>query len=391
MSTTASPDERPDEGASTPSDEEWAEFLRHAEAGTGQGDAPKEPSARARMVTARLREQGDRQPEGWRTGPARQGPNGRGRKRRRLGAAVVMVALLGVAVVAIRPGLLTDHLPGRNSGSGTATPLPAETARPSSAPPVDPASALPTVAEPFLGSPARRWADGAAGIVLPPARAVGGMSETEVRHALSDMQQLLVSANLEPATLSGQRPKKALAVLDPRQKGLIGDLTTSLDKPSDDHDPLNLFTRFDPDEFTPAGKVVKTRGRMTFEAGDLPGTVDVHADYTFVYPVIGTGSGTDGKVARAIVRRAIVGTLHDPAKYRATAGKLSLSNYTVDLYNSACAVHDGFLHPQFSGEATGAAPSGPAADPYDRSAALPPAGTTGQGAHDAPCGRLTRT
>ncbi|MET8576820.1 hypothetical protein [Streptomyces sp. NPDC005012] len=49
------------------SDEELARFLRESADGTA-GEAPKEPSARARMVTARLREQ-----------EARGEPAGRGR------------------------------------------------------------------------------------------------------------------------------------------------------------------------------------------------------------------------------------------------------------------------------------------------------------------------
>lgn len=59
----------PDEaGDNSPmSDEEWQAFLRDSE--LGDASAPKEPSARARMVTERLRHQ--EQPEGWRTGPTR--------------------------------------------------------------------------------------------------------------------------------------------------------------------------------------------------------------------------------------------------------------------------------------------------------------------------------
>ncbi|MEV6792663.1 hypothetical protein AB0M87_11790 [Streptomyces sp. NPDC051320] len=163
MTKNAAPEERPDEGSPAVSHEELAEFLQQAEDGTGREAAPKEPSARARMVTARLREQdaavaaqrGGRfrrraakkqdneqpwQPEGWRTGPAWQEMNGRGRKRRRFGAAVGIVAAVGLALAAMRPGLLMDHLPGRDSpaeagagagiGVGAAAPLAPETARP---------------------------------------------------------------------------------------------------------------------------------------------------------------------------------------------------------------------------------------------------------------------
>ncbi|MEV6792664.1 hypothetical protein AB0M87_11795 [Streptomyces sp. NPDC051320] len=220
------------------------------------------------------------------------------------------------------------------------------------------------------------------------------MSRTAVRHSLTEMKKLLIATSLEPATLRGERPKAALAVLDPRQKDLLRDLNTSLAKPSEKHDPLSLFTRFDPEELTLSGKVVKTRGRMTFEAGDQPGTVDVHADYTFVYPVVRVGTGADAEVARTIVRRTLTGTLYDPAKYLATGGKLNLTYYADDLYNSACSVYDGYLHPQFAGESVGTAPTGPAADPYDRSKSLPTAapGTSGQvGEREAECGVVSRT
>ncbi|WP_324789166.1 hypothetical protein [Streptomyces sp. H51] len=42
--------------------------------------------------------------------------------------------------------------------------------------------------------------------------------------------------------------------------------------------------------------------------------------------------------------------------------------YDVKFGNSACDVYDGFLHPRFpTAEPTGAAPTGPTTDPYDRS------------------------
>lgn len=57
------------------SDEEWARFMEQAQADAGR--APREPSARARMVTARLQgESGE--PPGWRTGPAWREREGRG-------------------------------------------------------------------------------------------------------------------------------------------------------------------------------------------------------------------------------------------------------------------------------------------------------------------------
>src|SRR6478752_389400 len=341
------PSEHPDEGGPV-SDEQWAELVRQAE--SGGADAPKEPSARARMVTARLRALDEEaaasgrrlgrkrkpaepwQPDGWRTGPAWQERNGRSRKRRRLAGVLGFVLVLGALVVVMRPSLLTDHLPG--GGSVDTLPLPAETAPPTAAPADEPGADRPTTAQPFRGSPAVRWADGAAGIEIPEARAAGGMSEDEVEQALRATRQFLVAANLDPATLRGETPREALDLLDPLQKGERKRLEQSLAEPGGERDPLVMFSRFDPDEVRLVGDVVKTRGRMTFEAGPA-GSVEVKADYTFVYPLVRVGGD---EVARTIVRRELTVALHDPEKFVATAGKLSVIRAQQNVGNTDCAL-----------------------------------------------------
>ncbi|TPN27759.1 hypothetical protein FKO01_23445 [Mesorhizobium sp. B2-3-3] len=383
------PSERPDEGGPV-SDEQWAELVRQAE--SGAGDAPKEPSARARMVTARLRALDEEaaasgrrpgrkrkpaepwQPDGWRTGPAWQEMNGRARKRRRLVGALGFVLVLGALVVVMRPSLLTDHLPG--GGSVDTLPLPAETAPPTAAPADEPGADRPTTAQPFRGSPAVRWADGAAGIEIPEARAAGGMSEEEVEQALRATRQFLVVANLDPATLRGETPREALDLLDPLQKGERKRLEQSLAEPGGERDPLVMFSRFDPDEVRLVGDVVKTRGRMTFEAGPA-GSVEVKADYTFVYPLVRVGGD---EVARTIVRRELTVALHDPEKFVATAGKLSVIRAQQNVGNTDCALDDGFLHPSFPSDGP-TSPTGPDMDPYDRREWQP----------DGECGTVTRT
>ncbi|MBM7437043.1 hypothetical protein [Streptomyces sp. HB132] len=385
------PSERPDEGGSV-SDEQWAELIRQAESG-GSG-APKEPSARARMVTARLRAldeaaaaSGRRlgrkrkpaepwQPDGWRTGPAWQQMNGRARKRKRFAGVLAVVVVAGILVVTMRPSLLTDHLSG-GSGSVDAAPLPAETAAPTAAPADVADPEQPTREQPFRGSPALRWADGAVGIEIPEAEAVGGMSKDEVEQALRATRQLLVAANLDPATLRGERPGEALDLLDPLQKGERERLEQSLAEPGGELDPLMLFSRFDPDETRLVGDVVKTRGWMTFEAGPK-GSVEVHADYTFVYPLVRAGGD---EVARTIVRRKLTTALHDPERFVATPGKLSLLGARMNFGNSACESDDGFLHPSFPGDAPDPGRTGPDMDPYDRREWQP----------DGSCGTVTRT
>ncbi|MEU0128621.1 hypothetical protein [Streptomyces sp. NPDC006289] len=376
------------DGAAPVSDEQWAELVRQVE--SGGAEAPKEPSARARMVTARLRaldaeaaagrrgRKGDQreawQPDGWRTGPARQDSKSRSAGRRRLAGVLGIMVVAGALVVTMRPSLVTDHLPGADTSAGT---LPAETAPPTAAPADGPVADRPTREEPFRGSPAVRWADGAAGIETPAAKASGGMSEDQVEHALRATRQLLVAANLDPVTLRGEKPREALELLDPLQQGERERLERSIAQPDEKNDPLMMFTRFDPDEARLVGDVVKTRGRMTFEAG-ATGSVEVHADYTFVYPLLKPGGD---EVTRTIVRRRLTTALHDPQRFVSTRDKLSVVGSGQNFMNTDCELDDGFLHPSFPSDGPNRRPAGQEVDPYDRSEWQP----------DGSCGTVSRT
>ncbi|CAL9300650.1 hypothetical protein SUDANB51_04985 [Streptomyces sp. enrichment culture] len=364
-------------------DDVWEQFTRDTERDI-RSSAPKGPSARARMVTERLRGQQARGevPPGWRTGPAWQEINGRAARRRKLWTALGVTVAVAVAVVALKPSLLPgDPFGTGESQAAEASPLPAETTAPT-APPAGPDPETPTLDEPFAGSPALRWADGEAGIVLPAAKAVGSVPADRVEQALKLTKKLLVGANLDPKTVRGGRPGPALAVLDPKQPKLLDELDTALRSPSREHDPVTLFSRFDPDEVRPVGDVIKTRGRMTFEKG-THGGVAVRADYTFVYPVVRADGPTE--VTRTIVRRVVEVELADPARYQVTQGRLLLLEYDQEIGNSSCFVYDGYLHPEFSSRTpTGADPSGPATDPYDRSKDI-------DDGDDGDCGTVTRT
>ncbi|MGW1756995.1 hypothetical protein [Streptomyces mirabilis] len=380
-------------------DDVWERFARDTERDI-RSSAPKEPSARARMVTERLRQKDAKgaQPEGWRTGPAWREMDGRASRRRRLWAILGVPVAIAVALVAVKPSLLPGDPFGTSSGTpsggASAAALPAETAPPTAAP-SSAAPDTPTLGRPFAGSPAERWAGGAAAIVVPKAKPVGTFTSAQVAAALKQAKTLLVGANLAPGTLRGERPESALAVLDPKQPRMLDDVNGWLRAPGKKHDPLMLFSRFDPAEVRPAGDVVKVRGRMTFKAG-AHASVAIHMDYTFVYPLIQADqaskasgatetSGASTEVARTIVRRVLDLELLDPRKYQATPGKLAITRYDQDLGNTACDVYDGFLHPQFDSAApTGAPPTGPTTDPYDRSRDIAHSGTES-------CGTVSRT
>ncbi|MGV9288767.1 hypothetical protein [Streptomyces sp. NPDC003719] len=402
--STVPPPERPDDRqpSTSFSDEQLDAFLRETAEGGGAA-APKEPSARARMVTERLRAQdeaaraasGGRRwgrrkatrpstPPGWRTGPAWQETNGGRTRRRRIKSAVGVLLALGVAVLVVKPSLVLDGIPEGPTGAAAApqAPLPAETALPTAAPGGAALPPEPTRERPFLGSPAERWADGADAIELPPAKAVGGMSKADVELALRRTKDFLVASNIDPAVLRGARPTAAIGVLDPLDSATLSRIDRGLTAPSRDDDPTVLISRFDPAEVRVLGDAVKVRGHLSFAAGD-PGQVEVRADYTFVYPLVRAGQDF-GPVARTIVRRQITMLLSDPAEWQVTAGRLRISEYDVDRGNDSCDDYGGYLHPVFSDDVpTGPPADGPTSDPYDRSRPLDQA--------PQECGTVTRT
>ncbi|WP_236246380.1 hypothetical protein [Streptomyces sp. CC210A] len=290
------------------------------------------------------------------------------RRRSRTAALGVLVAL---SLTVSGCGLLG----GGSDGRPAAAPLPPETARPSSAPPEEIFPDAPTVKEPFRGSPALRWADGAAGIEVPEAKAVGGFSQKQVTQALAAVKELLVEANIKPATLRGEHPKAALDLLDPLQKDGRGLMESGLRKPTKDADPVMLFSRFDPTETRVLRDLVKTRGRITYEKGETDGELLIRADFSFVYPVVKVKTG-NREVDRSVIRRELTFALYDPEEYETTPGKLFMVEWAMSSGNDDCARSvDGFLHPTFPSDRIGqpdtsAAPSGEAVDPYDRSKSL---------------------
>ncbi|WP_424216713.1 hypothetical protein ACN20G_31840 (plasmid) [Streptomyces sp. BI20] len=366
-------------------DDTWERFLRESEAGVA--DAPKEPSARAREVTRRLRENPG-PPPGWRTHEPAGSRRGRG-GRRRGGWYVVGFALsIALLIVALAPGKVVDLFADATGGTSAAGPT--GTPRPGS----DPDATRPTRQDPFAGSPAAAWEDGAAGIVVPPARATGWMDAEQVAHALDVSREFTADTGLDPGALRGERPAEALARIDPRQGDLRATLSEALRAPTERNDPLTLFSRFDPARVSLVGSVVKTRGELTFREGQ-GGGVEVTADVTFVYPVAPADAGArsggsgDGPVERTIVRRELVMLWENPETASAAPDTFALTSRSVHISNGGCGDGPvGWLNPRFGPADPGSGPTGrgPAIDPYDRRTAIPETGGDTEG-----CGTVTRT
>ncbi|WP_457460785.1 hypothetical protein [Streptomyces sp. TE5632] len=390
----------------------WDKFFEDSERDI-RASAPKEPSARARMVTERLRAMDEAQarsngvggkrrwgrneptapparPEGWRTGPAWQEMNGRTTRRRTGWSVLGVLVAIAVAVVAVDPSGALSRLPGElgdgfgsdETNGASAAPLAPESARPTSAPSAAPAD-IPTRKRPFVGSPAARWESGAEAIRLPEgkAKAVNGVSAAAVEAALEGAREFLITSNLDHEVIMGAEPKKALALLDPLMGDYLAELRAGLRKPTVENDPVWVLTRFDPDEVEPVDDV-RVRGRLTVESvRGTAGKAVVKGDYTFVYALARRGGG---EVARVIVRRVIEVEAVDPARFQATDGHIWLADVNSEIGNDDCREGDGVIRPQFLADLEGGPmPTGEERDPYDRSRGLE--GAAGE------CGVVSRT
>ncbi|MFE8937839.1 hypothetical protein ACFYNX_10130 [Streptomyces sp. NPDC007872] len=357
------------DGSSVP-DEVWEEFLRTS--ADGAGDAPKEPSARAREEAARLRAA----PAPWRASASAPV-----RPRSRRGWYVAgFVTALALLFVAVDPGGVVGW---SGHGDRAGAPLAPETARPEETPPAEPGGRA-TLADPFRGSPAARWKSGTAGITVPAAEATGRMTKAEVARALTRTRDFLAASGLDPAVLRGARPERAIALMNPRQEDVRTFVSTALSTPGEDHDPLLLFSRFDPAQARLVGDEVRTRGRLSYREGRL-GALEVTADVTYVYPVAPAGGGDE--VVRVIARRETVVSWDDPAKAATEEGTFTLLSYKLHMTNGGCGESTGYFRPQFGGGApdTGTATDGRTIDPYARTEPL------GEDRSREGCGTATRS
>ncbi|WP_307804745.1 hypothetical protein [Streptomyces sp. VRA16 Mangrove soil] len=236
-----------------------------------------------------------------------------------------------------------------------------------------------TLDEPFRGSPAASWENGASGIDIPPAAASGWMTKAQVALALEKTRDFLVSSNLDPGVLRGQRPDDAIAYLDPDQDDMQTFVKKAFTEPGKRYDATLLFSRFDPARTRLVGDVVKTRCTMTYKEGERR-AVDVSIDVTFVYPVASAEEGSD-EVTRTIVRRELDISWDDAAWVGRDPTTFSVRKYYVDSTNAGCDVHNGYLTPDFENTED---PDGPAVDPYDRDEPI-------SGAGNGKCGTAVRS
>lgn len=362
------------------SDEEWAEFEKQFTKEATKTAAYKEPSARQRELTAKWKKEAPKE-TGWRTDGPRtpMTPGSRptltvleGGKKRSVWRRNVAWALLAAIITGLVIGLpklfhrSSDDAGTKTNGqtayvtpqsTGQASTGPAALGAPPASAAAEASSTAPTsaVTDPFAGSPAADYANGADGIVLPQSGGVGGYSAKQVADAMAQAKQFLVVANLDSDVLMGASPDRLIQMMDPKES-LRGWLANSLKHPDEKDDPTNFVTRFAKAETKLASPTVKVHGSMA-PGVDKNGNLKVSADYLFVYGV--EAADGSGDPTREVVRRVLTIVILNPAHYQVTPGKVWIEEYTDQVDNSPCGIYDGFLHPWFPGAAQ-AAPTTPA-------------------------------
>jgi hypothetical protein len=290
--------------------------------------------------------------------------------------AVVVIAGLAGAVYAI-PKLALGKVPGTADNTPVtngATPAAQRTA--SSAPA---ASFLPkpTLAAPFLGTPAQSYADGAAGIVIPPARPVGRYTAAQVAAAYRMTRKLLIAASLNGPTLAGGAPDAFASLLIPLQRSYFVDHLdkTGLNSRGYQRSTRGWVVSFAPGSTELVGSVIKVHGTMSATPGrdrTLP-VLQINVDYLFVYAA--EAPGQPATLTRLVARdygNVQFAAFNDPGGPLEPWWNLSGGG----VAGARCDVNDGFVHPQFPGGPPDKVhPTGAPVNPYDQATAPP--GTPG--------------
>jgi hypothetical protein len=343
-------------------DDEIDRKLRELTAEISSASRIHEPSAAERARAAVKREKHQKHQKR----PRRQG---RGGLFVSWVTAIVVLAIAGTVVwFRFHPSssALDDTRPVRNG------PVPSSSVSAVSSPSV----AVGPPVDPFAGTPADHWADGAAGIVVPAARSHGEFTASQVQAAEEDARKILIAGNLDWPTLRGGAPTAFASLLTSQQRG---DFISGLDKIGTDKKGFPLSTRTWVTSFAPGTTsfittAVKVYGSMNAGTASSSGrtVLRVRVDYLFAYAVEPPGYPDDWM--RIVVHD--YNTL-DFAQWDDPGGPLEpwLVSAGGSTAGGQCGVTDGYVHPAYpNGARSGVRPSGAPINPYS-TAPLPASST----------------
>jgi hypothetical protein len=265
----------------------------------------------------------------------------------------VAVLLLAGSIASLRVAHPHRVADGR-SAAGAAGPT-AGSSRPDT---FSPANLLtePT-ADPFLGTRADGWADGAAGIVAPAAKPAGRFTAAQVAAAYATTRKLLIAAGLDRQTLLGGSPAAFARLLTAAQRATF---LTSLPRHGLTKDGSALSTRtwvvsFAPGTTALVGTVIKVHGTMSAHAVTESGkpVLTVEVSYLFVYAVEPPNDPADW--TRVAVRE--YGSVDFvPSSHHGRASGALEPRYRMvsEAAGPRCGAGDGYIYPDYPG---GSSPS----------------------------------
>ena len=290
------------------------------------------------------------------------------RRRRTWRGGQLAAALLAVTLLLVAGGLVWLRFGHTAGGPGGSAPV-ADTALGSILGTIAPGDLFAGAsADPFLGTPANGWADGAAGIVAPPAEPVGGFTAAQVAAAYATTGELVAAASLDRQTLLGGPPAALERLLTPGQRATF---TAGLGAHGLGKDGRPLSTRSWVASFAPGtaqldGSLIKVSGTMNAVAvtESHRQVLRVEVSYAFVYAVEPPQNTTDW--TRVVTRQS--GSV-DFARWNDPRGALEPWDKTVvdPLSGVACGPADGYIHPAYPGNgSTSAEQSRLVIQPYSR-------------------------
>lgn len=207
-------------------------------------------------------------------------------RRSRLAAGAVAVALAALLGAGCSAPVVSTPAP--DSAAGLISGGLAASGFASAASTVVPPNPVGPPADPFAGTPADHWADGAAGIVLPAAKPIGPYTKSQVQYAYETTRKLLVAGFLDSKTLAGGAPAAFESLLASTQRNWFEQNLnkTGLDSHGVPLSSLSMIMSFPPGSTQLVGHVIKVHGTVSAKAADKGGEeLDVTVDYLFSYPV----------------------------------------------------------------------------------------------------------
>jgi hypothetical protein len=292
--------------------------------------------------------------DGPRGGP---GADGSGNSRARIAITVIIVL-----IVAGGAAFGWQHVTsGRSPGNGNDT----QAVKNGPVPPVSAPSVAEPPADPFAGSPADGYADGADGIAVPAAHPVGAFTAGQVGAAYAETKKLLVAATLNPPTLAGGAPDAFANLLLPAERSFFvrGLDKTGLDKQGGSMSTRGWIVSFAPGSTKFVTGVVKTDSTLSARTAAQDGrtVLRIDANELAVYAVEPPRQPADWM--RIVVH---LDWQVNFARYTDPGGALQPWVTAGDfIAGQRCGIGDGYIHPDFpNGPAPKVSPSGAPVNPY---------------------------